>query len=134
MCLKLRIYLNYSRSWTITEYVHFNDKAFWKKLLRHGTEAGRRVVYPALILYYSLSNPALPAWARTTIWGALAYLVFPVDAIPDFIPVIGYSDDLIVILLALAAVAVYINDDIRKQARVKTQEWFGNSLPDIDGF
>lgn len=114
--------------------MHFNDGTFWKKLLRHAKEAGRRVVYPALILYYALSEPALPAWARGTIWGALAYLVMPFDAIPDIIPGVGYSDDLTVLLLALAAVAVHINDKIRERARAKTEEWFGISLPDIDGF
>lgn len=48
---------------------------------------------------------ALPVGARCWLWGLLGYLAVPIDVIPDFIPVIGYADDAILIVLALRMVA-----------------------------
>lgn len=56
----------------------------------------------ALVLLRRLrADKALPARARLALGAALAYLISPVQLIPNFIPVIGYSDDLVVFSLAL---------------------------------
>lgn len=47
------------------------------------------------------ADKALPLRARVALAGAIAYLVSPVQLIPNFVPVIGYSDDLVVFTLAL---------------------------------
>ena len=75
-------------------------------------------------LHYAVRNPATPAWARRVIYGALAYLVLPLDAIPDFLPGVGYTDDLSVIAAALAAVAYYITPEVKQQAEQATNRWF----------
>lgn len=49
-------------------------------------------------------DPAVPPSARVRLWLLFAYLVMPVDLIPDFIPVIGHVDDAIVACLALRSV------------------------------
>jgi uncharacterized membrane protein YkvA (DUF1232 family) len=46
----------------------------------------------------------LPRSVRVRLWMLLAYLLCPVDLVPDFLPVIGYADDLIVVALALRSV------------------------------
>lgn len=46
-------------------------------------------------------DPDLPRGVRWGLWALLAYLLMPVDLIPDFIPVMGYADDAVVIALAL---------------------------------
>jgi uncharacterized membrane protein YkvA (DUF1232 family) len=51
------------------------------------------------------ADPALPRGVRIRLGFLLAYLVLPIDLIPDFIPVIGYADDAIIIAIALRAVA-----------------------------
>ena len=48
---------------------------------------------------------SLPLGVRVRLWSLLAYLAMPFDLIPDFIPVIGYADDAIIIALALRSVA-----------------------------
>ena len=50
------------------------------------------------------SDRSLPRSARVRLWVLLAYLAFPIDVIPDFIPVIGYADDAIVTLIVLRSV------------------------------
>ena len=106
----------------------YSEKNFWEKLKRQALRAGRPVVEKALQLFYALKSPRTPKWAKTVIIGALAYFIIPTDAIPDFIPVAGYSDDLGALAAAIATVQVYINDDVRKAARAKLKEvvWEGS--------
>ena len=87
--------------------------------------AGMEVVRKALQLFYVLRRPETPAWAKRTVIGALAYLVLPIDAIPDLLPLVGFTDDLAVITAALSTVAFYVNDDVRASANAKVQAWFG---------
>lgn len=47
---------------------------------------------------------SLPKGVRLRLWLLLAYLVMPIDLVPDFIPVIGYADDAIVVVLVLRSV------------------------------
>jgi len=58
--------------------------------------------------------------ARAWLWGLLAYLVMPIDVVPDFIPVVGYADDVILVLVVLRAV-------VRRAGRAKVAEhWPGS--------
>ncbi len=50
-------------------------------------------------------DPTLPRGVRIRLWLLLGYLAMPIDLVPDFIPVLGYADDAIVIGLALRSVA-----------------------------
>lgn len=83
----------------------------------------------ALILYYAAQNTSTPVWARTTIYGALAYLISPIDAIPDFVPVVGFSDDLAAMAAAIAVVTAYITPEVIRRAKQKMAELFGNDEP-----
>ena len=47
---------------------------------------------------------AVPKGARVRLWLLLAYLAFPIDLVPDFLPIIGYADDVIITLVVLRAV------------------------------
>ena len=67
-----------------------------------------KLVRKALCLYYAALAPETPAWAKAVMLGALGYFILPLDLIPDAIPVIGYADDLGVILAAAATVAVKV--------------------------
>ncbi|MEX0885915.1 MAG: YkvA family protein [Phycisphaeraceae bacterium] len=92
----------------------FTESRFWDKLTKHARRAGVAVVEKALQLFYALQAPRTPTWAKTTIIGALAYFIWPVDAIPDFIPVAGYTDDLTALIMALGTVAMYVTDDVKR--------------------
>jgi uncharacterized membrane protein YkvA (DUF1232 family) len=103
----------------------FSSDRFWAKLARTALVAGRQVVERALWLYYAAERPEVPRWAKLTIYGALAYFVLPLDAIPDIIPGAGYVDDLGALTTALLTVASYVNDDVRQRARARMHDWFG---------
>jgi len=103
----------------------YSNDGFWDKLVKFAKTAGKDVIEKALWLYYAAENPKTPAWAKTVIYGALGYFIFPVDAIPDISPVVGFADDLGVLASAIATVSFYINDDVKTQAAQKLKDWFG---------
>jgi uncharacterized membrane protein YkvA (DUF1232 family) len=104
----------------------YTEKRFWAKLVRSARVAGREVVEKALWLYYAAKTPATPAWAKAVIYGTLGYFILPLDAIPDFTPAVGFADDLGALVVALSTVAAHIDGDVRKRAREKLKDWFGD--------
>ena len=110
----------------------FSEQSFWGKLKLYARSAGKEVVEKALLLYYAAQEEKAPAWAKATIAAALGYFIVPLDAIADLTPAVGYADDLGVLALAIAAVATYINDDVREKAAGKIQDWFGDQATGIE--
>lgn len=114
----------------------FSTSALRKKLLKYAKQAGIKVVYMVLLLFYAYQRNETPTWAKNTVLSTLGYFLSPIDAIPDLTPVIGYTDDLGVLSFGLVTIAAYINEEVRASARKKLTAWFGNynqqDLEDID--
>jgi len=106
----------------------YSESEFWDKVRKVAKKAGVKVIYAALLLYYVLRNPATSAADRAKILGALGYFIIPMDLIPDFLPVAGYTDDLAALSWALYCVAKNITPEVKIQARQKLGEW----IPDYD--
>jgi uncharacterized membrane protein YkvA (DUF1232 family) len=104
----------------------YSENNFWDKVKSFASVAGKEVIDKALQLYYTMQAPATPTWARAVIIAALGYFISPVDAIPDIVPVVGYADDLGVLVAAIATVATYITDEMKAKAEAKLFEWFGS--------
>lgn len=105
----------------------YSEGNFWDKLKKFAKVAGKEVIEKALFLYYAAKQPNTPLWAKTTIYGALAYFISPIDMLPDLTPLLGYTDDLSILAAALVTVASYITDEVKQQAKDKMQTWFGNA-------
>jgi uncharacterized membrane protein YkvA (DUF1232 family) len=75
--------------------------------------------------YGAFWSPNTPAWAKAVIVSALVYFICPVDAIPDTIPVIGFSDDLTAVAAAVNAVQDILTPEVVAKAKAKHSEWFG---------
>ena len=110
----------------------YSEHSFCEKMKRYAKSAGREVVEKALLLFYAAQEEKAPAWAKGTIAAALGYFIVPLDAITDLAPGVGYADDLGVLVLAVAAVATYINDDVRAKTARKLNDWFGAQTLEID--
>jgi uncharacterized membrane protein YkvA (DUF1232 family) len=98
----------------------------WEQIRSLATYAGRELVEKSLMLFFAAQRPETPLWAKTVIYSALAYFILPTDAIPDFIPVSGYVDDLGTLAAALGAVGMNITPQVQADAKQKVNEWFGN--------
>ncbi|XXM70579.1 YkvA family protein [Lysinibacillus sphaericus] len=107
---------------------HFSEEKFWVKLKRFGLKAGHSVVYTALLLYFVLQKPDVPKKAKVVIIGALGYFILPTDLIPDMAVGVGFTDDLGALGVALLQVAMYIDDDVKAQAKAKLTDWFGENV------
>jgi uncharacterized membrane protein YkvA (DUF1232 family) len=91
------------------------ERDFWKKLLKVAGQIP--FAEDAAAAYFCATDPATPAKVKAILFAALAYFVMPFDLIPDFLAVIGYTDDAAVIALAIAAVSGAIKDEHRAKAR-----------------
>lgn len=104
---------------------HYSEDSFWAKLGAYAAVIGRKGAQIALTLYYCMRDADTPARAKAVIAGSLGYLIFPLDAIPDLLPAVGFSDDLGALALAIGIVAAHIKDRHKSQARATLARWFG---------
>jgi len=88
---------------------------FWPKI----KSVAARIPFAedALAAYYCALDRQTPLHVRTILWGALAYFVLPFDVIPDYLPLIGYTDDAAVLATAIQMVASNLKPDHREAAR-----------------
>ena len=73
-------------------------------------------------LYFAARDPRTPWYARGLAAAVAAYALSPIDLIPDFIPVIGYVDDLIIVPLGLWLVIALIPDELMAEYRARADE------------
>ncbi len=97
-----------------------DENIFKKVLLR----AGRTLAKPALEAFEMISDPSTPPQARVSLIAAVTYLIMPIDLMPDFIPVAGFSDDLVALTAVINLWSQYMSPAIRQRARKKLDEWF----------
>ena len=121
----------------INEILNYKDKftqsAFFEKISSIAKRAGAKLVYAALILYYTLQSDKVSLKDKAIILGALGYLISPLDVVPDAIPIAGLGDDLAVLIYVLKKVWGEVNDDVREKAKSKLSRWFdADELKDID--
>ena len=105
----------------------YSESGFWDKVKEVALKAGKKVIFYALLLYYTATSDSTPAGAKAIIWSALGYFILPVDLIPDAIPVVGFTDDLAALVACYKAVKENITPQIESQANRKMNEWFGIS-------
>lgn len=97
---------------------NYSEGGFWSVVAK----VGKKVANPALTLYYVLMEDSTPTRIKTLIIGALGYLILPVDLIPDFIPVVGWTDDLGALLAAIKMVSDYITPEIKRKVEEKLRD------------
>jgi len=111
---------------------NFSENAFWRKLKQMGRKAGTKVVYYALVLFYTLKDPATPTRYKAVIAGALGYFILPLDMLPDILPFAGLADDWAALIAAVSYVFTAITPEIKEKALVKLHAWFPNvENPDL---
>ena len=102
----------------------FSQPEFVEKIARIAKRAGSKLVYAALILYYTLQSDKVSKADKAIILGALGYMISPLDVIPDAIPIAGLTDDMAVLLYVLKKVWSGIDPEILEKAKEKLSKWF----------
>jgi len=76
----------------------------------------------SMVLYYSSRDPSLALWKKAFIALVIGYLFSPIDLIPDFIPIIGYLDDLLIVPAGIYIALKIIPQEILDSARQKVTQ------------
>ena len=113
----------------------FSQSDFVDKIASIAKRAGAKLVYAALILYYTLQSDKISTANKAMIIGALGYLISPLDVVPDAIPIAGLTDDLGVLIFVLKKVWTDVDPDIQAKARKRLSKWFDDDeLDEINDF
>jgi uncharacterized membrane protein YkvA (DUF1232 family) len=103
---------------------HYSESGLFAKIGKVCKKIGIKAIYYVLILYYVLIDENTSLKDKAVIIGALGYFILPLDLVPDFIPGLGFTDDIAAITACLHTVKVNITPEIKKKARMKLYEWF----------
>ena len=106
----------------------YSEDGLWDKISNNIKKAGAGLIYKVMQLFYVAKNPNVPMKIRAAMIAPLGYFISPVDLIPDLAPVVGYTDDAAVIAAAIAFAHVYIDDDVRQQAKNQLCRFFGKDI------
>lgn len=116
MSMNLPDFMSYSNKFTSGDFV--------EKISRIAKRAGAKMIYAALVLYYTLQSDKISVKDKAIIIGALGYLISPLDVIPDAIPIAGLGDDLAVLVYVLNKVWGNVSEDVKEKAKAKLSKWF----------
>jgi len=114
--MELPDFMSYANRFTATDFI--------EKISRIAKRAGAKLVYAALILFYTLQSDNISAKDKAIIVGALGYMISPLDVIPDAIPIAGLTDDMAVLLYVLKKVWVDVDPEVKFRALEKLRKWF----------
>jgi len=102
----------------------FNEDSFWEKVTKYAKDIGKETIYKALVLFYAFKDGECSVNDKLIIIGALGYLILPFDLIPDFTPIIGFSDDIGAIAMVYNKIIGCATKEIEQKAEEKLKEWF----------
>ncbi|ATV65770.1 molecular chaperone DnaJ [Fusobacterium pseudoperiodonticum] len=102
----------------------FSEGKFWDKIKDVAKKIGLKTTSYALILYYVLQKKEVPFKDKMLITGCLGYFILPIDLIPDFIPIAGYTDDVAGMIFAIRKCMDYVDDEIKQNVSNKLVSWF----------
>jgi uncharacterized membrane protein YkvA (DUF1232 family) len=91
------------------------ERDFWQKL--KATCRKLPFIDDLIAVYYCAIDPKTPLQVKAILFGALAYFVLPFDVVPDFLGLIGFSDDAAVLYAAVRAVLPHLKPEHRVRAK-----------------
>ncbi len=112
---------------------HFSDEGFFHTLKKYGMKMGYKGLYAAATLYTALKSPNMSKANKMIILGALGYFILPFDVVADLLPVVGLSDDLVVMTAALTKVFMSIDDEMKEDAHELLKKTLGDRYEQLEG-
>ena len=104
----------------VLESSKINENVLIKILVK----AGRTIAKPALEVLEMAIDPFTPTQVRISLIAALAYLIMPFDLFPDFMPLVGFSDDFVALTAVLSIWGKYMTPSIKSRAESKLNKLF----------
>jgi len=98
-------------------------------LLEELKQSARLLKAETFVLYLAARHPDTPWYAKLLVAAIVAYAFSPIDLIPDFIPVLGYLDDLVLIPIGIAFAVKLVPPPVLAECRARAQEAMVNGKP-----
>ena len=92
-------------------------------------QRAHRLKAETLALYLAARDPRTPWYAKLLVAGIVAYALSPIDLIPDFVPVLGYLDELILLPMGIALAIRLVPNSVLAECRARAQETIQNGKP-----
>ena len=92
-------------------------------LIERSRAWARRVKRDGMTLWYAASHPATPWYAKALGLFVVGYALSPIDLIPDFIPVLGYLDDVILLPALIWLTLRLLPPAVVDECRAKAEQW-----------
>jgi uncharacterized membrane protein YkvA (DUF1232 family) len=99
-----------------------SDSSFWQKISKGFKKMGGEVAILAIKLWLVMKDANTPWPVKIAIGSALAYLVMPIDAIPDVLVGVGYTDDLAALIAAGKFAGMAMTEEHDREARRRWNE------------
>jgi uncharacterized membrane protein YkvA (DUF1232 family) len=84
-------------------------------------EGARQIRKDVYTLYYVYKDPRVPLYAKVLVAAVVAYAASPIDLIPDFVPIIGYLDDLVIVPLGIIIALKTVPKPVIEECRAKAE-------------
>lgn len=102
----------------ITKYgQHFSESKFGTKLLKLAKRTGKKLLYPAMLLYKIYESKEVSVKDKAIVVGALGYFILPHDLIADIIPLLGFTDDIAVMTIAIRTLSKAVTPKLKDDAK-----------------
>lgn len=103
----------------------YNLPGLWERIKDSAKRLGRFTTKKALLMYYVLKSDRTPRSAKAIIYGALAYLILPVNLISaKHHPILGWADEVAVIAIAYRKIKQHITPEMDQEAEETLNKWF----------
>lgn len=104
---------------------YYSGKKFVKKIQNTGLKLGYKGLYGAATLFTALKSPEMSTGNKLLIAGVLGYFILPTDLVADILPMVGLTDDILVIGKAISVIYNSITDDMKEEAHELLKKMFG---------
>lgn len=112
----------------INNYIkHYSESDLHHKLKKTSGSLSKQLLYYVLVLYYLIADKNIPTKVRMVFIAALGYFILPTDLITDFLPVIGFTDDIAFLTYAISNATEYITPEILEMAKSKQSSIVGDA-------
>jgi uncharacterized membrane protein YkvA (DUF1232 family) len=100
-----------------------------RSLFEKMKQRARQLKSETFALYLAVRDPRMPWYAKLLVAGIVGYAFSPIDLIPDFVPVLGYIDDIVLIPLGITLAIKMVPDSVLAECRARVQETIQNGKP-----
>lgn len=102
-----------------------NYQVLWGRMKDYALKVGRITARPVLLLYYVMISSDTPWKDKAAIFGALAYLILPIDLLDaKRLPILGWLDEIMSLAVAIQRMSKYITPEIETKVDNILDRWF----------